>query len=101
MHLPRVFDILQALFGRSGPCLKPQNEIIAKIKHTLSQKSPVSDDEVCEMLKALAAEAPEYLQILPCKHRANETNIRVNRRVELGCLRKGLQQKANMASLPK
>jgi hypothetical protein len=97
--LPRTFDMLQALFGSSGPCAMGREEAVTKLLVTASRRGPTSREEVLQMLETLANAAPHYLQLKSASETASgRATLRVNRKQDMNNLRRTLLTMAERAS---
>eukprot|EP00873_Tetraselmis_striata_P017498 jgi/Tetstr1/437762/TSEL_026416.t1 len=96
--LPRTFDMLQGLFGSSGPCGMPREQAISRLQTTASRRIPTSATEVAQMLQALAEAAPHYLQLLSAEETASKrATVRINRQQDMRALRRKLLTAAEAA----
>ena len=62
--LPRTFDLLQGVFGASGPCGMPLGVVLDRFCSTAAaRRAVVGRGEAEDMLRALADAAPGYLTL--------------------------------------
>uniref|UniRef100_A0A383W7V9 CDT1 Geminin-binding domain-containing protein n=1 Tax=Tetradesmus obliquus TaxID=3088 RepID=A0A383W7V9_TETOB len=82
--LPGSFDVLRAVFGDKGPCVKPKSEVLVLLRQKSTCKAGMSTTDAAEQLELLMRFVPDFVRTVnsPGQSLAGLTqSVRINRQI--------------------
>lgn len=98
--LPSSFDVLRAVFGERGLCVRPKDEVLTLLRQKSTLPGGMSPADAAEQLELLLRLIPEFVRTCHAPGQAlaaMATSVRINRQMSWGAARGRLLAEAASA----
>ena len=94
--LPKVFDLVRAVFGPSGSCVRPLVDVVAEMRAKCTFKSGLSDGDARRLVNLLVEQLSGKVRgmIMVEVDKKGEAAVKLDRQADVFAARKVLMQLA-------